>query len=409
MHILSILYLCIAMPSLSIGSTEPLATIVVEAGKYARTDTLVSIELDGISVPSGSNLRLEEIKDSKRVPVPSQIEPGSPPQLWWILSGTTKAGGKRIYELVQGPYVEATTVEVIRNDSFLQFEIDNKKLLRYNHAIVPPPEGTRPLYARSGFIHPLWSPAGEVLTWIHPDDHLHHMGLWMPWTRTEFEGRDVDFWNLGKGQGTVRFVEFASMTSGAVYGGFRAIQEHVDLSAPGGEKVALNEELSVRVWNLGRPNECWLLDYTSRQRCASSSPLYLLKYRYGGLGFRATNQWNENNSNYLTSEGKTRKDGHGTRARWCNVFGSTAKGPAGILFMSHPQNHEHPEPMRIWPEGYVFFNFCPIQKADWTLLPGKDYIFKYRLCVYSGQLTVEQVERFWQDFANPPKIKLERQ
>jgi hypothetical protein len=396
--------LSLALAAQSVTVTEPLATITVEAGKYTRIDTPVSVALDGISY---TRLRLEETKGSQRLPVPTQLEPGNPPRLWWILSGTTEAGGKRIYELLQGSSARTTGVEVIKNDSFLQLQIGDSKVLRYNHAVVPPPEGASPLYARSGFIHPLWSPAGEVLTWIHPKDHIHHMGLWMPWTETEFEGRKVDFWNLGKGQGTVRFVKFISTESGPVYGGFGAIQEHVDLRAPEEEKVALNEELDVRVWNLGKPNECWLLDYTSKQRCASSSPLHLLEYRYGGLGFRATDQWNESNSDYLTSEGKTRKDGHGTRARWCNVFGSTAKGQAGVVFMSHPDNHEHPEPMRIWPEGGVFFNFCPIQKADWILEPGETYVLRYRLYVYSGKITPETAERFWQDFGYPPKVELE--
>ncbi|MHC4891720.1 MAG: DUF6807 family protein [Planctomycetota bacterium] len=131
---------------------------------------------------------------------------------------------------------------------------------------------------------------------------------------------------------------------------------------------------------------------------------YLLKHRYGGLGFRATEEWKEDNGNYLTSEGKTRKDGHGTRARWCNVFGETSKGPAGILFMSHPQNHQHPEPMRIWPQGEVFFNFCPIQKADWMLEPGNDYILRYH-----GTVTAEKAESLWQNFANAPEVRLERQ
>jgi len=395
----------LALAAQTITFAEPLAKITVKAGRYTRIDTPVSVALDGIGF---APLRLEEIKSSERLPVPSQVELGDSLRLLWILSGTTPAGTERVYEILQGPYVEAATVEVVRNDSFLQFEAGGRELLRYNHAVVPPPQGASQLYGRSGFIHPLWSPAGEVLTCIHPNDHLHHIGLWMPWTTTEFEGRQVDFWNLGAGQGTVRFAEFDFLTGGPVFGGFRAIQEHVDLSAPEGEKVALNEELDVRVWNPARPDEYWLLDYTSKQRCASSSPLHLLQHRYGGLGFRATSQWKDSSGNYLTSEGKTRKDGHGTRARWCNMFGPTANGPAGVLFMSHPQNHQHPEPVRIWPEGYVFFNFCPIQKEDWTLLPNNDYIFQYRLCVYSGQPSVERAERFWQDFAYPPDVKLEK-
>jgi hypothetical protein len=399
-----ILALAVQCGSESSAVAEPLATITVEAEKYTRIDTPVSVELDGIS---HKQLHLEEIRGSQRLPVAAQIEEGNPRRLWWILSGTTEAGGKRIYELQKGSSAETTSVKLIKNDSFLQLQIGDSNVLRYNNAVVSPPEGADRRYARSGFIHPLWSPAGEVLTQIHPKDHIHHLGLWGPWTKTEFEGRDVDFWNLGDGKGTVRFVKFISTESGAVYGGFSAMQEHVDLTAPGGEKVALNEELDVRVWNTGEPNKGWLLDYTSKQRCASASPLRLLAYRYGGLGFRATSKWNESNSDYLTSEGKTRKNGHGTRARWCNVFGTTEKGPAGVLFMSYIGNHEHPEPMRIWPEGGVFFNFCPVQKADWVLEPGETYVLRYRLYVYSGKITPEMADRLWQDFSYPPTVKLE--
>jgi len=398
------LFLALVPPSVS--AAGPLAKITVEAGKHMRIDTPVSIPLDGISTES----RLEEIKGSSRIPVVAQIEAGNPSRLWWILSGTTPAGGKRVYELVEGSSsIKSSVVDVVKNDSFLEIHKRGRKILRYNHAPVPPPEGASLLYTRSGFIHPLWSPAGAILTNIHPADHIHHMGIWMPWTKTEFEGREVDFWNLKKGEGTVRFVEFVSTRSGSVYGGFEAEQEHVALKTSEDEKVVLKETWDVRVYNIGSVDKgYWLWDFTSTQRCASSSPLKLLKYRYGGLGFRATSQWDEDSSDYLTSEGKTRKDGHGTRGRWCNVFGKTSKGPAGILFMSHPQNHEHPEPMRIWPEGQVFFNFCPVQKADWMLEPGNDYILRYRLYVYNGTITVEKAEGLWQDFANPPKIKLER-
>jgi hypothetical protein len=141
------------------------------------------------------------------------------------------------------------------------------------------------MYLRRRFIHPLWSPAGEILTDIHPPDHLHHMGIWMPWTNTEFEGRKIDFWNLKAGKGTVRFKKFLSQTSGPVYGGFVARQEHVDLTAPAGEKVALNENLGVRVYNVGGPEKgYWLWDFVSTQRCATNSPLRQSEYHYGGFG-----------------------------------------------------------------------------------------------------------------------------
>jgi len=145
----------------------------------------------------------------------------------------------------------------------------------------------------------------------------------------------------------------------------------------------------------------------STQKCVAKSALELEAYRYGGLGFRGTSDWGMNNSDYLTSEGKTRTDGHGTRARWCNVFGETKAGPAGVQFMSHPQNREHPEPMRIWPDGYFFFNFTPIQKTEWVMEPGKEYVLKYRMFVYDGTVTKERCEQLWRDFGEPPAVKVE--
>jgi hypothetical protein len=139
--------------------------------------------------------------------------------------------------------------------------------------------------------------------------------------------------------------------------------------------------------------------------CASSSPVTLLKYRYGGLGFRAVAAWKE--GDYLTSEGRRRKDGQGTRARWCLVYGPTEKGPAGVLFMDHPQNRDHPQPMRIWSHtDDIFFSFCPIQQSDWILEPGRSYVLRYGLYVYDGSIAPEQAERIWNDFSRPPEARL---
>jgi len=280
-------------------------------------------------------------------------------------------------------------------------------VLRYHHALVPPPPKSGSLFQRSAFIHPLWSPQGTVLTRIHAPDHVHHMGIWSPWTHTEFEGRQVDFWNLGKGQGTVRFVAFENKTSGPVFGGFRALHHFVDLKAPGGEKVALHEIWDVKVWDVGEycPGK-FLWDLEITLRCATDSPVLLKAYRYGGFGFRATEAW-DGTGDYLTSEGRTGKDGHGTRARWCMVHGPADSGRAGVLFMSHPENRDHPEPMRIWQgDPKIFFNFCPVQQKDWQLVPGEDYKLKYRMLVYQGELDVDEAELFWKQFADPAGKKV---
>ena len=412
------LVLLLLLPLLFVASAEgqntkasPLARFTVQAGDSERIDTLVSVEYEG-PMPQGP-WRLVETAAGRRRPVACQVEKSTPCTLSWILSGTTPAQSRRVYELEPGDPPSVLGVDLLPGDGSLFVMSGKAPALEYHDAPVAPPEGVSPVYTRGGFIHPLWSPKGEVLTMIHPSNHWHHLGLWMPWTHTEFEGRQVDFWNLVAGQGTVRLAGYKSQTAGPVWGGFVAKLDHVDLSAPEGEKTALNEERDVRVARVGGARDfAWVVDFTSTQRCASDSPLTLEKYRYGGFGLRGRPDWTVENSRFLTSEGKTRENANTSRARWCIVDGETKAGRSGIVFMSHPENHMFPEPMRIWTPGMdgIFFNWCPIQEAtakEWVLQPGNDYIFRYRMYVYDGELTAADADRLWNDFGNPPKVSVE--
>lgn len=389
------------------------ADIVVDPGNYTRYNCPVSVSIEGFRINLSEGLKLFERSGSEIVETECQLEPGISPRLWWILDGETKPGELRYYSLFSEKKQSANNISIFLDESVLNIFNGTKNILQYNHAPVPPPEGVDPLFTRGAFIHPLWTPDGEVLTRIQPPDHYHHLGIWNPWTKTKFEGREVDFWNLGKGQGTVRFKAFSSLISGNVFGGFSALHEHVDLTSPEGEKTALNEEWEIRVWNTGKnEQDYWMIDIISTLNCATGSQLIIEKYRYAGLGFRATELWGTDNSGTRTSEGLTGREGDATRARWCNVFGEMRNGQAGIVFMSHPYNREHPEPMRIWPENTnggkenMFFEFCPIRENDWIIEPGKDYTLRYRLYVYNGEVSDEQSENLWRDFAFPPKTRI---
>jgi hypothetical protein len=394
-----------------------LVRIAVEAGSYERFNAPVSLDLSNLPYnEDGGRTVLFEITATIRKETPCQLEPGVSPRLWWILSGSTKTGQIRMFELTRGDTLSPTvSVTALPDEQGLTVRSRGRNVLRYNSALSSVPAGVDSLFRRSGFIHPLWSPSGFPLTCIQPPDHLHHYGIWNPWTRTRFEGREVDFWNLGDGKGTVRFSGFLSRTDGSVFGGFKALQEHVDLSVKGAEKVALDEVWDVRAWNLpGTDNGIFLIDFTTTLSCAGRSPLELEAYRYGGgIGFRAAPEWTRENVVLFTSEGKTRQDADGTAARWCDMTGTAGAGDrAGILFMSHPSNRMHPEPMRVWPEdanagrGDLFFEFCPIRHRPWILNPGREYVLRYRLLVHDGVVPAADCERAWRDFAFPPKVAI---
>jgi hypothetical protein len=154
------------------------------------------------------------------------------------------------------------------------------------------------------------------------------------------------------------------------------------------------------------------VDLTSTLNTPLSGGIMLDAYRYGGgIGYRATEKWHKGNSTVLTSEGKTRAQADGTNARWCLVEGESAvqEGRSGILFLSHPSNRKHPEPMRVWPldqngRGDLFFEFCPIRHESWKLEPLKNYTLKYRMIVFDGQISPADAEKWWKGFAILPKI-----
>lgn len=280
-------------------------------------------------------------------------------------------------------------------------------VLSYVHEETMPPEGIDPLYKRSAYIHPLWSPGGERLTRIQPTDHYHHYGIWNPWTRTHFGERSVDFWNLVAGEGTVRFAEYLDKREGKEFAGFKVRQEHIYFMEDGTDAIAMNEIWDIRVHHA--EEDLYVVDLTTTLNSPLDKGITLEAYRYGGgLGFRATEKWHTDNSTVLTSEGKKRMDADGTGARWVVIEGesSVPEGRSGILFLSHPSNRAHPEPMRMWPpdsqdgKGNVFFEFCPIRHQEWILERGRDYTLKYRMVVFDGEINVETAEKYWKVFAN---------
>jgi hypothetical protein len=372
----------------------------------------VNTNLDAITTVDHASLSLMEVQGKKRISIPVQIEKRQGQrQMHWMVQPNGLDVKNRIFELASRKNdLPVSSMLASRNDAAIVIKADGKNLLQYNFKTVYPPAGVDSAYRRSAFIHPLWSPQGQVLTRIQPPDHYHHYGIWNPWTHILFEGDTLDLWNLNKKEGTVRFADFTSVNEGPVFAEYSALHEHVALKS-NKENVILNEVQSVRIY---KPDENhYAADISIRMQCATPSPVLILAYRYAGLGWRTTEQWTKDNSEVLTSEGKTRKDADGSRARWCLVQGLTDNVNAGVLMMSSPENYSHPEPLRIWPEnqydrGDMFANFNPTKERDWLLEPGKTYVLRYRFIVFNGPFTREKAEQAWQHFATSPQITIKK-
>ncbi len=347
--------------------------------------------------------------------IPSQLESGVNPRLWFMFDH--QGGGKDfvVRQVSDKRDLPAATVEQTEQGTILH--VDGKPVINYHHADVHPPEGVNPAFRRSAFIHPLYSPGGAVLTRTQPSDHYHHYGIWNPWTSTTIDGNtEVDFWNLAKGQGRVQFGGYIGADQGDVYAALKARHEHVSYAGLelGEELVAMNEVWDVRVWRTGL-DHMYMVDLTTTINSPLPNGILLNAHRYGGgLGFRATENWGKNNVRVLTSEGMTRDQIDGTGARWCIIEGETdvTQGQSGVVFMSHPSNRMHPEPIRMWDAnankgvGNVFFNFSPTRHQEWRIDPHESNSLRYRLIVYDGEITSEEAEIYWKAFSGAPIIRI---
>ncbi len=388
--------------------------------KESCLDMPVSIPLDellGHVNTDQENLALYEIISTGEKSVHCQVESDYSSHLWFILEGLSAKNSTRKFSLKiqeQNPIDTLNTdIHIYKSGENLTLRQKEQSVLSYRFAIMYPPEGVNPLFKRSGFIHPLWSPGGEILTRVQAPDHYHHYGIWGPWTLTHINDRKVDFWNLYEGEGTVQFAGFLSETVGDIFSGFRVLQQHIDFGAKGEDQIAINETLDVRVWNIN--DKVRVIDYTTILNTPLPDGIMLDAYRYGGgIGFRATEKWTKDNSTVLTSEGKTRIDADGSNARWCIVEGESEveEGRSGILFLSHSSNRAHPEPMRVWPidanggRGDMYFEFTPIRHKSWELKKGNNYVLKYRMIVFDGKINKETAEMYWNSFSGKAEIKI---
>lgn len=292
----------------------------------------------------------------------------------------------------------ADTANVSVTADTIELRIGDRPVLTYHKTVVSPPAGADPRFARSGFIHPLHAPGGGVVTSIHAPDHIHHYGLWHAWVHTRHRGRAIDFWNVKDGTGTVRYAETLRLIATGDHAGFVVRQEHVSLNDDGSEReVVLSEELEVTVREV---DGAYWLDYVTRQTNVTDAPLELEAYRYGGtIGYRAPLDWDASNSNYLSSAGADRTNGHEARARWMAMYGPTDSGDATVAILGDPRNHDAPQRMRVWPDGRIFFVFVPIQETAWQIAAGATEKMRYRLVVSDGRPDMARLEAAWQILA----------
>lgn len=296
------------------------------------------------------------------------------------------------------PAAETSPITLTPGEDTIEAKLRGRRVVVYRGGQGELPADVPEAYRRGGYLHPLVTPAGHLVSGDYPTNHLHHHGLWTAWTKTEFAGRTPDFWNMGQQKGRVEFVELLGTRITPEFGEIRARHRFVDLTAASPETV-LEEEWTVRV-RATAPTEPYAVDLEILQRNVTGQPLRLPKYHYGGLGFRGLDAWDgPANCQFLTSEGLTnRVAGNETRGRWCWVGGAVADGVAGVTLLSHPDNFRAPEPMRLNPTE-PFFCFAPQQLGDFEIPASGTHRARYRILISDGPPDSVALDHHWTEWA----------
>ncbi len=376
-------------------------TIVVEAGDYDRRDTIVTFKLPPTAKPTSILL-----SDGQTAALQTDANGNA-----WFILGELPRGAKKTYTFGDGAVRIRAQTDTAKGE--LALSVAGKKAFTYHTAktgFPPNRPDLKPIFHRAGYLHPVLTPGGTLVTDDYPANHKHHHGIWFSWSHALFEGRTNDYWNMGEGKGTMEFVALDQTWNGPVHAGFTSRHQHIDLTS-GTPKPALNETWNIRLFAVGpdaaRPYFLFDLDVTNA--CATTAPVKLPEYRYGGMCVRGNWAWNgKTNAHLLTSEGETnraRGDKNQVHARWAHLGGRVSGQFAGIAALAHPSNFRAPEPLRTNP-AEPYFNFTPQQAGDLDITPDRPFVARYRWVVADGQPDRAELDRLWNDYAHPPVVRV---
>ncbi len=370
-------------------------TLKIDAGPHHRIRTVVTVpapedapENPGLKAADGSILPLQLSDDGTATFILPELA----------------AGKTAEFALVSMGNAALDAAVAVEKDGGVSLSVAGKAAAGFVGVVKELPRADiDPVFLRGGYLHPLTTPTGNVVTDDYPANHIHHHGVWTAWTNTVFQGRKPDFWNMGARKGKVDCKAIGFSWSGAVHAGLEAENEYTDFTT-GEPVVALSESWTVKAFAVtGGENPHHLLELVFVHSMAGDDDLELPRYRYGGLGIRGRSEWDgEKNVDFHTSEGITnRAEADAKPARWIAMSGAAGKGKAGVAILGHLENFRAPQPIRVHPSE-PFVSFAPQIAGDMKISHGEAYRSAYRIVVFDGKPDKELIDRLWHDYAEPP-------
>ena len=257
-------------------------------------------------------------------------------------------------------------------------------------------------------LYPVKSPSGIVLTRGFPfekipgesNDHPHHAGIFFTYDKVNHDG----FWNNTTSPPQIKHIKTTKMENGQL----STISHWVGKSGK-----QLLEEKRDMVFS-AEANQ-YATDFNITLT-AQDEKIVFGDTKEGMFAIRVADWLREDKGTgkYLDSDGNIGEPNiWGKKATWVRLEGQKDGKTIGIAIFNHPASANYPT---YWmARGYGLFSANPLGQLDFlkgtnvenpqplnfTLYPGQSALFKFRMIIYEGQKSAEQLEREFQSFARP--------
>ena len=294
----------------------------------------------------------------------------------------------------------ASKVEFVQGDHQIDVKINGKLFTSYIYRA----DLTKPV------LYPLLSPSGVKLNRGFPfekiegesTDHPHHTGIFFTYDEVNKDG----FWNNTNSPPQIQHVEVAEMTSGEGKGRLSVVMNWVAKSG----KTLLQENRTM----LFSPGKNSVTIDFDLKLTARDTTVVFHDTKEGMFAIRVAQWLTEKNgtAKYTSSNGdQTEKEVWGKRADWVKLEGEKDGKTYGIAIICHPGGTNSPT---YWhARGYGLFAANPLgqgvfqqarkeenpQSLNLTLQPGESAIFLFRVIIYEGTMSTEQLNSELKDFA----------
>jgi hypothetical protein len=288
------------------------------------------------------------------------------------------------------------------NKNHIVITRNGQHVLTYQKTVIVP-NGVDTKYGRSGFIHPISTPAGKIITDDYPlPHHSHQHGLFFAWKKATFKNEQLNFWEPDNG--SIRHEKVSEIINSKQFAGFRVELAH----------VSRDQQILKEIWDIKVDANTGYIDFRSEQICTTNSPLTVEQYHYGGLAIRGSRQWfkDANTSEakdalkdefveackMITNEGLTQKNGNHSRPNWVCMTGKIDKTPVSITLIPHPSNFRHPQQVRLHPD-MPYFCFAPMVKQSFKIEPHSPLVSHFRIIAEDGEPDPAKLNVIQQEFA----------